>query len=252
MSGYVSKSCPGKSLICTEGKESELLAEPESRSSDIKMPKVSVIILNYNGKKYIERCLSSVFLTRYPSLEIILVDNASNDGSRELALSLFGKRTGFKLINSPVNLWISGGYNLGAQNSEGEYLIFLNNDTMVEPDWVTELVHSLSKDKSIGAAQSKILMLEKPRLLECAGGFLDPLGMPCERGSGEEDTGQYDRPDEIFYAKGAAMALPRDVFFEVGGFDDIYMSYFEETDLCWRIWLHGLRDNLAQATIRIS
>jgi GT2 family glycosyltransferase len=212
-----------------------------SHGSAMELPKVSIIIPNYNGSKYMERCLASVFLTRYPNLEVILVDNASEDGSREQALSLFGSRPGFKLISSPINLWVPGGYNLGARNSMGEYLIFLNNDTVVESDWVMELIRSVSRDSSIGAAQSKILMLGNPRLLDCAGGFIDPLGMPWERGAGKEDSGQYDRPDEIFYAKGAAMMVPRDVFFQVGGFDDTYMSYFEETDLSWRIWLHGLR-----------
>ena len=83
------------------------------------VPMVSVIILNYNGMKYIEQCLSSVFLTNYPSLEVLLVDNASKDWSRELALSLFGRRRGFRLISSPLNLGIPGGYNLGARNSIG-------------------------------------------------------------------------------------------------------------------------------------
>lgn len=215
--------------------------EHDGPGPDIGVPKVSVIIPNYNGIKYMERCLSSVYLTSYPNLEVIMVDNASKDGSRELALSLFGRRRGFKLISSPLNLWVPGGYNLGARNSLGEYLIFLNNDTVVDSDWVIELIRSVSKDRSIGAAQSKILVLDNPSILDCAGGFLDPLGMPWERGAGKEDSGQYDVSDDIFYAKGAAMMVPRDVFFKVGGFDDTYMSYFEETDLSWRIWLHGLR-----------
>jgi len=228
-------------IALTKNLQKEMGLDAAGHNFDVKVPKVSVIVLNYNGMRYIERCLSSVFLTNYPSLEVILVDNASKDGSRDLALSMFGRKAGFRLISSPVNLWVPGGYNLGARNSAGEYLIFLNNDTVVESDWVIELIRTISKDSSIGAAQSKILVLENPCLLDCAGGFLDPLGMPWERGAGKKDLGQYDKPDEIFYAKGAAMMVRRDVFFKVGGFDETYMSYFEETDLSWRIWLHGLR-----------
>jgi GT2 family glycosyltransferase len=207
----------------------------------MKSPVVSVVILNLNGIKYLEACLSSVFRTRYPNLEVILVDNASADGSPELASSLFGNRGDFKLIRSTTNIGISGGYNLGARNSTGEYIIFLNNDTVVEADWVTGLVDSFSTDRSLGAAQSKILMLEDPSAIDCTGGFLDPLGLPWERGLGERDAGQYDNRDEISYAKGAAMMVPRIVFFGVGGFDDSYISYFEDTDISWRIWLHGFR-----------
>jgi len=210
-------------------------------SPKVKVPMVSVIILNYNGMRFIGQCLSSIFLTNYPSLEVILVDNASKDGSREFALSLYGKRRGFKVIGSPLNIGIPGGYNLGARNSTGEYLIFLNNDTAVESDWVIELIRSISKDRGIGAAQSKIRVLGNPGLLDCAGGFLDPLGIPWERGAGKADSGQYDMSDDIFYAKGTAIMVRRDVFFKVGGFDDTYISYFEETDLSWRIWLNGLR-----------
>jgi len=213
----------------------------KGRGSEGMVPMVSVIILNYNGMKFIEQCLSSIFLTNYPSLEVILVDNASKDGSRELALSLFGGRRGFRLISSSLNLGIPGGYNLGARNSIGVYLIFLNNDTAVESDWVIELIRSISKDRGIGAAQSKVLALGNPDLLDCAGGFLDPLVIPWERGAGKVDSGQYDMSDDIFYAKGTAIMVRRDVFFRVGGFDDTYVSYFEETDLSWRIWLNGLR-----------
>jgi hypothetical protein len=202
-------------------------------------PLFSVIILNYNCKKFLGACLSSVFNTSYSNYEIIFVDNNSEDGSVQFVRSRFNSNF-IKVIELDKNYGFSIGNDIGAKYAKGDYLIFLNPDTKTHTDWLKELVSVLEKDSLIGIAQPKILLMDK-RHFDSAGGYINPYGLVWVRGVGEEDQGQYNDIEEIFCAKGAALAIRRRVWEELGGFDSIFFIYNEETDLCWRAWNHGYK-----------
>jgi hypothetical protein len=203
-------------------------------------PLVSIIILNYNGKKFLEFCLRSVLNTHYPNFEVILVDNASTDDSIKLAEERYGNVPVLIIVKNDSNLGFAAGNNEGISYGKGEYVLFLNNDTVVEPNWLIELVSVMESDAKIGAAQSKLLSLADKRTIDSAGDFVDYYGLSIRRGSwGEEDKGQYDRIEEIFSARGAALIVRRKILAEIGAFDaDFFLSY-EDIDLCWRIRLNG-------------
>jgi len=208
-------------------------------------PLASIIVLNYNGEKFLGDCLKSLLETDYPNFEVVVVDNNSNDRSVELVKSikpLFeAKGIRFVLIENSENLGFAEGNNVGAKFARGEYIVFLNNDTLMEKNWLKELVKPLENDSKIGAAQSKILSMRNNNSIDCAGGFLNPYGLAIERGFMEEDRGQYDAVDDIFFAKGTAAIFRKKLFDYFGGFDSDYFLYHEETDLCWRMRLGGYR-----------
>ncbi len=208
--------------------------------NDKTSPSVSVLILNYNGLRYVDRCVSSVLRTDYPNFEVIFIDNASTDGSYEYVKQRYGASRHLKIIRNSKNYGFARGNNLGAKYARGEYLVFLNVDTEVEPNWLKELVRTMESDPSIGAAQAKLLRMDDPRRLDTCGHKLTPYGFTYEVGL-NEDANRYNEPFEILAGKGAALIVRRSVFEEVGGFDEEYFVLREETDMCWRIWLRGYR-----------
>lgn len=217
----------------------------------VEWPLVSVIILNYNGRKNIgfilKNCVSSVLHCNYPNFEVIFVDNASIDDSVDFIKKEFGQNQRLRLIRNERNFGFTEGNNVGIRNAKAEYIALLNSDTRVEPDWLSELV-ILAKQNSVGAVQSKILQMDSPGLIDCAGGFVDSYGYHFERGRGEKAS-SYELQDEIFYAKGAAVLFKREVLKRTGLFDSDIFLYFDETDLCWRIWLSGYKVLFAPKSI---
>ncbi len=199
------------------------------------MPKVSVIVVNYNGKNCLPECLSSLFATNYRDLEIILIDNGSSDGSFELAKRYFGGPR-IRFLRLEENVGYGKACNYGSSVATGEILAFLNNDVVVRSDWLVPLVSTIINDASIGAVQPKLLLKEKPDLLDAAGGYIDVFGNARER---RGLAARYRHLEEVFYAKGAAIILPRKLFIGLGKFDEDFFLFYEETDLCWRIWLSG-------------
>lgn len=209
----------------------------------VKAPLVSVIVLNYNGKGHLEACLSSIKRTKYSNFEVILVDNGSSDGSVDLVRKKF-KWT--KIIANDENLGFAEGNNIGYENSRGKYIVLLNNDTSVDPMWLSEMVKILEKDKKIGACACKVKLFYNRDLLNSAGIELDIYGFAFSRGlpsrnNYEKDTGQYDKLEEVFSAYGAAMMVRRSVIEEVGLFNPDYKMWFEEVDFCWRLRLAGYK-----------
>jgi GT2 family glycosyltransferase len=200
--------------------------------------KFSIIILNYNGKEFLERCLSSVLNTNYPNFEVILVDNASTDGSVEFVKKNFPS---VKVIANKVNLHFTGGNNIGIKAARGEYIVLLNNDTEVHPNWLSEIVKVMEIDPSVGLCQCKLLFMDNREEIDSTGGFINYLGLCEERGKGEIDKHQYDQIDEIFHAKGAALVVKREVLNEVGLFDSFFYYNYEDVDLCWRARLRGYK-----------
>jgi GT2 family glycosyltransferase len=206
-------------------------------------PMVSVIILNYNGKAFLYNCLSSVLKTNYPNFEVIFVDNESTDNSVEYVREKFGKDPRLKIIALNKNYGFAEGNNIGFKyaNLESKYVVFLNNDTVVDSEWLIEAIKILEKDNSIGAAQPKLKSLKDKKRIDSAGGFLDYTGRVFIRGTGENDIGQYNSIEEIFYAQGAAIIIRKDLIHKIGLFDSEYFLNYEETDFCWRVWLAGYK-----------
>ncbi len=207
----------------------------------MKQPLVSIIILNYNGIEFIESCLDSVIDSKYPNKEIIVVDSTSSDGSGELVKKKYGKLKNLKIIEIPRSFGTDRGRNIGAAKARGEYLMFLDNDTEVDSNWLNELITVMRSDKSIGSAQSKLLKIEPRDRFDCAGDYLGPLGFLVGRSQEAKDIGQFDFITDIFSAKSAASIIRSKIFKKIGRFDEDYFKYLEETDLSWRVWLAGYR-----------
>ena len=202
-------------------------------------PKVSVIILNYNGARFIQHCLDTVFASHYPNFEVIIADNCSTDSSFDLIETYNNNEQRLKCVRFSQNWGFACGNNRIAEISLGRYLMFLNMDTEVDENWLEQIVNIFESDEHVGIVQSRIRQMQAPRILQSAGYYMDWLGIIHVRGEGEEERGQYNLVDEIFGATGAAIAVRADLFKEIGGFDNDYFCYFEETDLCWRTWLMG-------------
>jgi len=199
----------------------------------VSLPFVSIVVLNFNGKTYLKGCLKSVFATKYPSYEAVLVDNGSTDGSLEMVQTLFKKDKRLKIIPLDRNYGYAEGNNIGYQhiNSKAKYIIFLNNDTEVSRDWLKEIVKVMEQDNTIGASQPKILRKN----------FLDENGLRANfiNVFGESLALRFSSKDpfECFYASGSALVVRRDILDKLGLFNPRFFLYYEETDLCWRIWL---------------
>jgi len=206
-------------------------------------PLVSVIIPHWNGYPVLKECLQSLEKTDYPALEVIIVDNGSEDGSPDSISKDFPK---YKLIQNKNNEGYAGGCNRGAENAAGKYLLFLNNDTIQDPDWITHLVESLESNPDAVASQPKILNYFNRKNFDYAGGcggHIDIFGFPLARGRifniVEEDKGQYNSVSQIFWSSGTAFLILKDAFMNAGKFDESFFAHMEEIDLCWRLHLMG-------------
>jgi GT2 family glycosyltransferase len=203
------------------------------------MSLVSIIISNYNGKEYLENCFSSLVRLNYSNYEIILIDNNSKDGSIEYTNNNYPQ---IKVIQNTENLGFAEANNIGYKNARGNYILFLNNDTTIDPNFLSILVEEIKKDKCIGGVQPKILQMDNPKKLNYVGGFLTSTGILYHFGCGKDaDNPRYNQKLWIFSLIGAAMLFKREVLEKVGLFDKDYFAYFEETDLCHRIWLAGYK-----------
>ena len=206
-------------------------------------PLVSVIIPHWNNFPILEECLKSLEKTSYHHLEIIVVDNSSDDKSPEKIKTQFPN---VKLIKNPINEGYAGGCNRGVSQAEGHYIIFLNNDTTHEHDWISLLVNCMEKNKSIGALQPKILNYFNNQLFDYAGGsggHMDVLCFPFARGriflEQEIDKGQYNTSEKIFWASGTAIMVRKNIFERAGMFDKTFFAHMEEIDLCWKLYMMG-------------
>ncbi len=205
--------------------------------------KVAVVILNWNGKKFLEQFLPALLRTTYPHYRIIIADNGSSDDSVAFLQTNYPT---LQLIRFTENYGFAKGYNEALKQVDAEYYVLLNSDVEVEPGWLTPMVDLLEKDNSIAACQSKLLAWHDKRMFEYAGGaggWLDKYGYPFAKGrifdKSEEDKGQYDQAEPIFWASGASLFIRSSVFHAMQGFDAYFFAHQEEIDLCWRIQLAG-------------
>jgi GT2 family glycosyltransferase len=210
-------------------------------------PSVTVVIPHLKNRPMLEACLDSLRRSRGPEFAVLVVDNGGD------ASDLAGIESSYpeiELLRLPSNAGYAGGCNEGLRRCSSKYVVFLNDDTEVEPGWLGHLVETAERDGSIGALQPKILSLqakrEGRRLFDyagAAGGLLDRLGYPFCLGrtfaGAEEDRGQYDAPAELFWASGVALFAPRELLASLGGFDAGFFMHMEEIDLCWRMRLRG-------------
>ncbi len=168
-------------------------------------PFVSVIILNFNGAEYLDLCLSSVFDTKYPNFEVIFVDNASTDSSLEIVQKNFGNDQRLRILKSTRNLGFSGGNNFGFTHARGDYIVFLNNDTIADPYWLANLVYAMEKDQTIGLAGSTILSIDGQKLRGAGGLWTDYLLLLYPIGAGRAGDFEFTPTFEVSFATGCSM-----------------------------------------------
>ncbi|MCP5096861.1 MAG: glycosyltransferase family 2 protein [Chloroflexi bacterium] len=198
-------------------------------------PTVSVIVVNYNGRSYLDACLSSVLATSSSDVELIVVDNNSTDGSAEHVAHRFPD---VRLLQRAVNDGYGAGNNIAADIANGEYLVILNPDTVVTPGWWELLVNALEQQPQAGMATPKILMLNEPNQINTAGNDVHLTGLTMCRGMGQPAESLTETA-VVSAISGAAFAIRRDLFLELGGFDPAYFLYMEDTDLSLRVQLAG-------------
>jgi GT2 family glycosyltransferase len=206
---------------------------------------VDVIVPHFRGKDKFLKCLETLFRTDYPDFRVIVVDNGSEDGSVSLVKSAF---PGMEILRLDTNLGFAGGCNAGVKFSERELVALLNDDTEVEPEWLSRLVEAMVEDENIAVTQPKLLSIYDRKSFDYAGamgGLLDIFGYPFCYGrlfeTSEADAGQYDWVQEIFWAAGSACLFRRNLYLEAGGLDERFFAHQEEIDLCWRFHLMGYR-----------
>ncbi len=216
-------------------------------------PAVSVIIVTWNALPLLRQCFPSVAATQYDNLEIVVADNASTDGSVEWLEQAYPST---RVIRHPENWRFARGNNEAIRQTTSPYVVLLNNDVEVTPDWLKPLVREMNENPDVAAAQPKLLRHDHRDSFEYAGasgGFIDFLGYPFTRGrifdTMEDDRGQYDDARDVFWASGAAMMLRRSAIEEVGLLDEQFEMHMEEIDLCWRLHRKGYRVRVVPESI---
>jgi len=199
-----------------------------------KWPFVSVVIVNYNGKKFIKECVDSVLKSNYPNFEVVVIDNASTDGSFEYLKKHYesNKRNNknVTIIRSEIELYFAGGSNLGAKKAKGEKLVFLNSDTTVDKNWLKELI-SFGKNHSQYLIQPKILSYWNKNIIDNVGGNYSFFGFGTGKGRREKDKGQHDKNAQVDYANGTCFLIDKKYFNKLGRFDEWYRFHYEDVDL---------------------
>ena len=203
------------------------------------MAKLAIVILNWNGQKYLSQFLPALVEYAPAYSEIVIADNASTDNSVAFIKENFPQ---IKIIQNHENTGFARGYNLALQQVEAEYYCLLNSDVLVTEHWVEPIIELLDNEPNVAAVQPKMLSCSDKTQFEYAGacgGFIDHLGYPFCRGRVfshlEEDENQYDNTIEVFWATGAALFVRSHVFHEVNGLDDDFFAHMEEIDFCWRV-----------------
>jgi len=206
------------------------------------MTKVAIVILNFNGKNFLEQFLPSV-LQFSDDAKIVVADNGSTDHSTEFVKEKFPE---IEVIQLSENKGFCGGYNTVLKKIQATYYVLLNSDVEVTPNWLQPVIQLMDGDTTIAAAQPKILSHRDKNKFEyagAAGGLIDILGYPFCRGrlfnSLEEDRGQYNDTVPIFWASGACLFIRADRYHEMGGLDEDFFAHMEEIDLCWRLTRAG-------------
>jgi GT2 family glycosyltransferase len=198
-------------------------------------PKVSIIILNWNGLEDTIECLESLTKITYLNYEVIIVDNGSEGNDVEVLQNRFGSYV--HIIRNDRNYGFAEGNNIGmryALKGEGEYVLLLNNDTIVAPDFLTELIKVAESDSKIGLLGPKVYFYHEPNRIWFAGGRISLLAASSVQGYRQVDKGQFDKVDRIDFVTGSCVLIRRVVLKSIGLFDPIYFFAIEDVDLCLR------------------
>jgi GT2 family glycosyltransferase len=204
-------------------------------------PEITVVVVNWNRRELLRGCLDSLERQQGADFELIIVDNGSGDGSPEM---VSGEYAGhghlrLRLIRNSANRGFCAANNQGIAAARGEFVALLNNDAEAGPGWLAALRRSFEGRPEIGMAASKILVYEDPRRIDKAGHLMYPDGQNRGRGSGELDTGQYDRVEETLWPDGCAAMYRREMLEEVGGFDEDFFAYGDDAELGLRARIAG-------------
>ncbi|OQP45957.1 hypothetical protein A4D02_32720 [Niastella koreensis] len=211
----------------------------------MQMPQVAIVLLNYNGKNYLEQNLGFVQQCSYPNKAIYIIDNGSTDDSLAFVKANY---PAVHIICNKENLGYAAGYNAGLAHIMADYFVLLNTDVEVTPHFLQPVIELMEADAGIGICQPKILSGTNRNRFEYAGGaggFIDALGFTFTRGRlfdyQEPDNGQYDQNEHIFWASGACLIIKAFVFTALQGFYGYFFMYSEEVDLCWRAQTLGFK-----------
>jgi GT2 family glycosyltransferase len=219
----------------------------------MEQPSVAIVILNWNGKKFLEQFLPSVLASTYANKKVVVTDNASTDDSISFLQSDYPQVI---IIRNSCNEGFAKGYNTALKQVQADYYVLLNSDVEVTPRWIEPIIELMEADKQIGACQPKVLAYNNKNRFEYAGacgGWLDQFGYPFSRGrvfdECEQDRGQYDNATQCFWASGAAFFVRASVYHRVGGLDEYFFAHQEEIDLCWRMQLAGYKIFVQPASV---
>lgn len=204
------------------------------------MDKITVVIPNYNGIKYLKGCLESLYAqeTDTPPFHVIVVDNASNDGSAEQAELLFPD---VRMIRLKKNTGFCHAVNVGIRESDTPYIILLNNDTKVKSRFISSLYRAIERDNRIFSVSAKMLMWDRPDMIDDAGDRYNALGWAYARGKGKASV-YYNKTYDIFSSCGGAAIYRRSILESIGLFDELHFAYLEDLDLGYRARIHGYRN----------
>ena len=200
-------------------------------------PLVSIVILNYNAGNLLLDCIESIFKTRYDNFEVIVVDNASKDNSHKKCKEKFSK---IHLIENKENLGYCQGNNVGIKQAKGGFIVILNPDTIVEPEWLHELLSAYNIFGE-GLYQPKLLTSENHQVFNSAGNMIQIFGFGYSRGKGEIDAGQFDKPETTGYSSGACLFTSSTTLEKIGLFDPFLFAYHDDLDLGWRAAQLGVK-----------
>lgn len=208
---------------------------PGDTTSERTPLEVSIIVLNFNGRDWLERCLPAALAEVAHDCELVVVDNGSSDGSAEFVAQTF---PAVRLAPLATNLGFAAGNNAGAEVARGRYLAFLNNDAAPQPGWLAKLRAALDSRPDAGLAASCIVYLDRPTIVDSAGDGLTRFGGAFKRSHGRP-VSEALTPRDVFGACGAACLIRKELFDEVGGFDSAYFAVHEDVDLSYRCQLRG-------------
>lgn len=208
--------------------------------------RISVIILNWNGKPLLPDCLSSLKAQTFQEFEVILVDNGSSDGS---ATYVREHHPWVRLLELAENTGFAEGNNRGLSMAQGEYIATLNNDTKVSPDFLAELVRPMAENPGIGMVAAKMLNFFRTDRIDSFGIHPTTAGIGCNTGIGETDSGRYDAPAEVFGPCAGAALYRRTMLEQTGFFDPDFFAYYEDLDLAWRARLADWKAVAAPAAL---
>lgn len=197
---------------------------------------VSVVVVTHNPGEYLLRCLESIFRSEYPFKELIIVDNASNDGSLEKVRNTFPK---VKIILNRINLGYARAANIGMKTASGTFVVLINPDTIVEKTWLTKLVKAAERHPRSAFFQPKIMLLNKPGYINSAGNMIHIGGFGICRGLEEYDRGQFDSEEEVSFASGACVLVRSGALREIGVCDELFFMYMDDLDWSWRGKMFG-------------